>query len=142
MIREATRRDVPAMIRMARSFHDASPMATLPFCDRAAAAATMGAVDDQNTLALILDLDGPVGALVAHLAVYPLGNTITAKEAVFWIEPAARGRWAMKMIRAYEAWATERGAEVIGMSCFGDGAERLFKRAGFRPAEINTIKGI
>lgn len=143
MIRPATRADIPAMIRMARRFHEASPAASLTFSPQAAAMASMAAVDDQSILAVVLDLDGVCGALVAQAMVYPLGSQIIAKESVFWIEPEARGRWAMAMIRAYEAWADGIGAVAVGLSCFSDGrTQKLFERAGFRPAEINTIKGL
>lgn len=103
----------------------------------------MSAIDDPEQLCLVLDIGEPVGALLAAVTVYPLGEAVLAKETVFWIEPHARGRWALKMIAAYEAWALARGAAAIGLSCFNDGRiERLFAKAGFRTAEINTIKGL
>ncbi len=143
MIRPATRRDIPAMIGMARRFHAASPAARLTFAPESAAAAAMGAIDNPSCLALVLDLSGPVGALLASLSVYPLGEDVLAKESVFWIEPSARGRWAMPMIRAYEAWATSNGARAIGLSCFADGrTSKLFARVGFEPTEIHSIKGL
>lgn len=101
----------------------------------------MRAADDDNALALVLDLDGPKGALVAHLTTYPLGESVLAKEAVFWIDPEARGGWALSMIRAYEAWAKARGAVMAGLSCFADDrTAKLFLRAGYRQAEVNTTK--
>lgn len=143
MIRKATRSDVPAMVGMARDFHNASPLASLAFSEKAAAAACMAAVDGGNNLAIILDLNGPRGALVAHLTTYPLGDALLAKEDVFWIKPEARGPWAIKLIRAYEQWAHDRGASMVGMSCFADGrTQKLFASAGFTPAEVNSIKAI
>lgn len=143
MIRSATRRDVPAMVGMAQRFHEASPAASLKFSPAAAAAVSMTAIDSPSCLALILDIDGAVGALVASVMVYPLGSDLLAKESVFWIEPSARGRWAVPMIRAYEAWAEGKGARAVGLSCFADGrTAKLFARAGFEPTEIHSIKGL
>ena len=143
MIRHATRHDVPAMVGMARRFHEASPASGLTFSPQAAAAVAMAAIDSASCLALILDLGGPVGALVASLMVYPLGTDLLAKESVFWIEPTARGRWAMPMIKTYEAWASGMGARAVGLSCFADGrTQKLFARAGFEPTEIHSIKGL
>lgn len=102
----------------------------------------MAAVDNPDTLALVLDLAGLHGALLGSVRQYPLGPTMTAHEDVFWIDPDHRGIWAVKMIRAFEAWAKGRGASVIGLSCPLGTVEPLYTRLGYDPAEMTFAKGL
>jgi GNAT superfamily N-acetyltransferase len=128
---------------MARDFHDATPMRHLPFQERRAAQMFVAAVDSPEALVLILDVDGPKGALIMERAVYPLGNTVMAKEVIFWIDPRQRGRWWRAMIRAAEDWAKDIGAEYAAMSCFSDGrTAKVFERAGYEAVEVSTMKDL
>lgn len=141
MIRTATRQDIPALVGMAERFHNASPVSFLAFDQAAAAFMAAGAIGSPSFLALVLDLSGPSGAIIAQAQPYPLGRQIITKEAVFWIEPEHRGHWARPMMAAYEQWARGLGAVACGMSCFSDGRTiKLFERAGFTPFETHTMK--
>ena len=141
MIREATRADFPAIVRMLRDFHNASPGRHLPFSEIIAARAAMQAVDDPARLALLWAPSAVHGILAASIRQYPLGDARLASEDVFWIDPSHRGHGA-EMIAAYEAWAVSKGAAVIGISCPVATAESLYARAGFKPAEVTFAKGL
>ncbi len=142
MIREATRADIPQMARMARDFHAASPMNRYSFSPMRAAQAAMAAIDNPGTLALVLDLNGLHGALLASVRAYPLGDTLCAYEDVLWVDPDYRGRWGVKLIRRFEDWASDMGAAVIGISCPVGTVERLYASLGFTQAETTFAKGL
>ncbi len=142
MIREATRADIPSMVRMARDFHAASPMSRYSFSPMRAAAASMAAIDNPGTLALVLDQEGLHGALLGSVRAYPLGDTLCAYEDVFWVDPSHRGKWALAMVRRFEAWAAGMDAEVVGLSCPINSAESLYARLGFTQAETTFAKGL
>jgi GNAT superfamily N-acetyltransferase len=127
---------------MARDFHAASPMGHLPFAPEAAGAAAMLAVDSDDRVALVLDIDGLHGALIGSVRRYPLGPTITAYEDVFWIDPEHRGKWAIKLIAAFEAWAISRGAAIIGLSCPVGTVENLYSRMGYNQSETTFAKAV
>lgn len=145
MIRPATWADRDALLPMAERFHAASPMAdTLPFDPRAAAESIAVALTSPGSLVLVLDLgNGPCGCLAAQLLPWPFGNSLVAKEVLFWVDPGARGRWALAMLAEYEAWARRNGAALAGVSGFaGTGADALYRRAGFAPGETVLHKGL
>lgn len=144
MIRPAVAADIPAMVRMAGSFHAAVPSLTrVPFSDMTAAATARLTLANPRALALILDLGAAVGMLVAHETDYPCGPAVFATEDLFWIDREHRGHWAMPMLAAYEEWARTRGAMLVGMVCFNDGrTHRLMERAGFAATELNFVKAI
>ena len=127
---------------MARDFHAASPMKGFPFSVERAAASACGAIDMPGYLALVLDANGIHGAILGSVRQYPMADVVTAHEDVFWIDPEHRGRWALKMIRAFEKWAADQGATVIGMSCPAGTAESLYRRAGFSLIETMFAKGL
>ena len=144
MIRAATRADAADLVRMAHAFHDAIPaLASVPFNDRIAAQSVMMAIYSPDMLVLALDLEGAKGVLAAQLIRYPLGDAMLAREIIFWIDPEVRGRWALKMLLAYEAWAKDRGAVLIGVTStmtMDHPATKLFERAGFAVSEVNLMK--
>ncbi len=46
----------------------------------------------------------------------------------------------VRLLRAFEGWARDRGAALIKMSCHGGAAQRLLERAGYRVAEIQMVR--
>ena len=49
-------------------------------------------------------------------------------------------RSGVRLLRAFEAWAHERGATLIKMSCAGGAAQQLLERAGYRACETAMVK--
>lgn len=52
----------------------------------------------------------------------------------------ATDRSGLRLLRAFEGWARDRGATLIKMSCNGGAAQRLLERAGYRVAEIQMVR--
>ena len=142
MIRKALAKDIPEMMRMARAAHDALPF-PLEFSEDMTRQVIAGALVSDGVLALVLDLEGVQGAIVGALTSYPFGPQVWAREVFFWVDPEVRAGCAKPLIEAFEAWAREQKAVVIGMSCTADGrTQKLFERLGFVAMETNMIKAV
>lgn len=82
-----------------------------------------------------------LGVLMATTFDHPFGAGLWAKETVWYIAPTARGRSAVHMLDAYEAWARESGCTSVGMaSLVGNDVSRLYARCGYAPAETHFVK--
>lgn len=140
LIRRATDADIPAMVRMAGAFIAASGTG-LPFDADYVAGSIRRHMVTPCTLALVLDVDGPHGMLCATVARSPLAPVTVADELAWWIDPAHRGRHALRMIDVYISWGVDMGCERVGMSALANTAvEKLYKRRGFEPAEAKYVK--
>lgn len=145
MIRVATPCDLPALTRMAADFHAAVlHLAAVPFSPLTASAAFQQAMGNPRVVVLVADRDAQaVGVLAAQEVDYIGGPAIFAREILFWIDPDHRGRLAVPLLRAYEAWAQGRGIRLIGMTCFDDGrTPKLMMRLGYAATEVNFVKGL
>ncbi|RJG46495.1 GNAT family N-acetyltransferase [Mesorhizobium sp. DCY119] len=142
MIRRAVVADKMRVLMMARSFHVA---AGLPFALHAAHASLVfdACLTDVDRVCLVYDVDGTAqGVLAAQAGAHPFGPFKVATEIMWWIEPAHRGRAALHMIAAYEAWARERGCSFANL--VGLGADpittKLYERCGYAAAERHFMK--
>jgi GNAT superfamily N-acetyltransferase len=96
-------------------------------------------------LCLLLDQDDAAqGVLMAVAAEHPFGPVRLARETVWWIEPDYRGLSALRMLEAYEDWARSQDCAYSGMAGMGEDPDvsRLYRRRGYRPAEIHFLKAI
>lgn len=83
------------------------------------------------------------GVLMARTFQHPFGAGLWAKETVWFISPAARGRSALQMLDAYETWAREQGCVTIGMaSLVTNDVSRIYERRGYAPAETHFLKAL
>lgn len=84
-----------------------------------------------------------VGVLMARTFDHPFGAGRWAKETVWYIDPSARGRGAIRMLDAYEAWAREEGCTTIGMASLAtNDVSGIYLRRGYRPAETHFTKAL
>jgi len=93
---------------------------------------------------LVLMLGRPArGVLMATAFDHPFGAGRWAKETVWYIDPVARGRGAIRMLDAYETWAREQGCTTIGMaSLASNDVSGLYLRRGYQPAETHFTKAL
>ena len=54
----------------------------------------------------------------------------------------ASDRSGLRLLRAFEAWASEQGASLIKMSANGGAAGRILERRGYAVAEVQMVKAI
>lgn len=98
-----------------------------------------------NACCLVHDVGGVAqGVLMALAYQHPFGPVYIARESVWWIDPHHRGRAAIAMLDAYEAWAAAKGCAFAGMAGMGDDPEvaKLYLRRGYRAAEKHFLKAI
>lgn len=70
-----------------------------------------------NAICLVYVPKGaPQGVLMAQAFEHPFGPVWVAKETLWWIDPVYRGVAAIRMLRAYETWAAEKGCRFVGMA--------------------------
>lgn len=83
------------------------------------------------------------GVLMAMPFDHPFGAGKWAKETVWYIAPEARGRAALRMLEAYEAWAREHGCAAIGMASLAtNDVSKIYERRGYAPAETHFVKAL
>lgn len=139
MIRHAVTSDKISCLRLLRESHEAAGF-TSPF-----SAAHASALFDYHYASpqagLLVLGDKPAGLLMAGWFEHPFGFGRYAKETVWWITPSVRGRWASKMLDAYEAWAREQGCVAAGMASLAtNDVSRLYNRRGYAPVETHFLK--
>lgn len=136
MIRKATSQDLPHLVRMAGDFIAAAD-AGLPFDPDYLTSSFAAMIVSPTTLLLVLDVDHPCGVFCAEVSRSPWAPVPLAVEKGFWIDPPYRGRWALKMLRAYAEWAEGLGCDRAFMGAFADNPmDKLYKKAGFSLSEL------
>lgn len=134
MIRRADGGDVGDLVAMGEKFHAYSPWRDVPF-DAQAMAAVMA--NCAETGAIFRTDDGMCGGLLVPLYFNP---AFSLAVELFWWAPS-EGR---ALREAFEAWSRAAGAYGVQFSALGDehlpAVTRMYRRAGFSPAETAFIK--
>lgn len=138
-VRHATQEDRLAAIRLMKDAHSAAGFA-FPF---SAPHADM-LFRQHMECGLVLVCGQPAqGVLMAATFDHPFGAGRWAKETVWYIAPSARGRSALQMLDAYEAWAREQGCTTIGLASLAtNDVSRIYERRGYAPAETHFLKAL
>ncbi|MET4199058.1 GNAT family N-acetyltransferase [Bradyrhizobium sp. LA6.12] len=98
-----------------------------------------------NGCCFVLDVDGEAqGILLALAYEHQFGPVWISRESAWWIEPAHRGRSAVAMLDAYEAWSREKRCRFVGMAGMGADPDvaKLYERRGYRRAETHFLKAV
>ena len=97
-----------------------------------------------RTLCLVHDVDGIAqGVFMAAVAEDTFSAATIAKESVWWINPAHRGRAAFQLLDAYETWARKMGYAACSMGVKSDPRSAdLYARRGYRPADVFQMKAL
>lgn len=143
MVRFATQDDKFACIRLLRESHAAAGF-TFPFSAVHASALFDLHHASPQACVLVLRHQGQVqGVLMASWFEHPFGAGRYAKETVWFVAPLARGRGAIRMLDAYEAWAREQCCVALGMaSLISNDVSSLYARRGFAPVETHFVKSL
>jgi len=139
LVRNAEPEDRFTVVSLLRDSHAAAGF-TFPF-EAARAEALFKAHVDLPTACCLVAGSPAKGVLMASAFDHPFGAGKMAKETVWFIAPGARGRSAIAMLSAYEAWARSVGCAAIGMaSLAGNDVSRLYERHGYRAVETHFLK--
>lgn len=143
-VRHATAEDIPALIALGRAMHAESPrFSRLPYSPERTANTINFLI--AHGVVLIAERGGQaVGMMGGMVAPQPFLDSLHGVELAVYVSPEHRGRTGMRLIKSFEAWAFDRGADEIslGISTEVD-AERtaqLYERLGYRRSGITTIK--
>lgn len=138
-VRRATAEDRLAVISLLKESHAAARL-TFPF-----SAPHLDLLFRQHMeRGLVLVTGEPAhGVLMAMTFDHPFGAGKWAKETCWYIAPSGRGRSALQMLDAYEAWAREQGCTTIGMaSLASNDVSKIYERRGYAPAETHFVKAL
>jgi hypothetical protein len=150
MIRPAGLNDMPRAVELLRASHLAAGFAgsagfSCPFVPAYAERLFVSHLEMMNACCLALDVAGVAqGLLLAMAYQHRFGPVWLACETVWWIDPAHRGRSAIAMLDAYEAWAGSKGCVFAGMAGMGEDPDvaKLYLRRGYAAAEKHFLKAL
>lgn len=148
MIRPAREADIPAVVEMLAQLHAVSGYDSALDRRWLSGVVRLAAFSPSTQACLVWDAgDGAAGCLLGEVAQHWWTGKRVATERAFWVDPAARhSRAAFALLRDFEAWARERGAQWLGMAQLASGGAdvdrlaALYRRLGFAPAEHHWTK--
>ncbi len=138
-IRFADASDRDRVVALLRESHAAAGF-TFPF--RAAYADALFQQHMASPMACVLVAGNSAqGVLMACAFEHPFGAGLIAKETVWYVTTAARGRGAIKMLDTYEAWARSVGCVSAGMASLAtNDVSSLYERRGYSAVETHFMK--
>ena len=138
-VRFATAEDRDRVVALLRESHEAVGF-TFPF--QAAYADRLFQQHLASPMACVLVTGSHAhGVLMAVAYEHPFGAGRIAKETVWFVTPQARGRGAIKMLDAYEAWARSVGCASAGMASLAtNDVSSLYERRGYSAVETHFMK--
>lgn len=149
MIRRACVFDVPALVELGIAYskealyHELFPV-DLDYSVQVA----MQSVQDENCCVLVAVKDHKVvGFLYAAITLFPWSRVPLAVDQLLYIAPEARGSvLGAGLIRAYEAWAKDKGLLVVRMSLASGITEertrKLYDRLGYKQVGFTYSKEV
>jgi GNAT superfamily N-acetyltransferase len=149
-VRKAKATDLEQYVKLARDFHEASPMhGVADFNEQGYSNFFLQSIIDPNVGIWLAEIDNEIVGITGAL-VYPLyfsPTNLVAQELWWWLTPASRGSGAGgKMFKQIEQWAQEKGAKALFMIALEDDRaakmEKVYARAGFKPLERTFIKEV
>ena len=147
IIRKATIDDLDQIVEMANRFIAFAPHLSLIRHSADDIVNTVKSVLESGII-FVIDVDGrAVGILAAMMtSVWYSPSTKLAAEIMWWVNEEHRGTIAsIKLIRTYENWAREQGAQIIAMcDLVIKGHEPVgttLNRLGYEMSERTYIKG-
>lgn len=150
IVRKATETDLPQYIKLAQSFHAASPMhGSIEFDVPGYSQFYLSSLQNDSVGIWLAEIDDEIVGICGAVA-YPLyfnPSALVVQELWWWLTPASRGSGAGgQMFRQIEHWAKEKNAAALFMIALEDNRakkmENLYIRAGFKPMERTFIKEV
>ncbi|MCI5040026.1 MAG: hypothetical protein MRY81_10110 [Donghicola eburneus] len=133
---QATLQDIPRLAALGQRFHAASGM-PFGYDPDQIAGFLQGLIENESGVVLCSEQSLICGVLSPA---YCDPNWMMAVELAWWSED----RQGLKLLRAFEAWARDKGANEVRMTtlCSLPAAEKIMSRTGYAPAEISYRKVI
>ena len=142
-IRTATPDDVFDILILAKEFSKEAPKSH-KWDKEKTELFLLSAFKNDNMEIFVIDVDGEIeGALVGILYELYMSHTAQATELAWFVSKDYRGKpSSIRLIKAFEKWAKDRGASQVGM---GDiegisNLENLYNRLGYEKSETVYLK--
>lgn len=143
MIRQATVEDRERLAEMGRRFAAETEYRELVNVDPARIQATVDhMLSNPDGVVFVSGTDATTTGMIALLAYdHPFSGERTAFEVVWWVNPEARGD-GVRLLRAAEGWALDRGIRKMQMVAPNERVGALYKRLGYAPVEISYQRSL
>lgn len=149
-IRMATIDDAPALTTMAQKFVAyGSHWSAFRVTDEEMQINIESMLTSDAIKCIVAEVNGDVVGMIAFALVgaWFSPSVTIASELAWWVEDRARGTTvAIRLVRAYEQWASDHNAKLVAMSSLVVDAEdkvgNMLKRIGYEASEITHVKGI
>jgi GNAT superfamily N-acetyltransferase len=143
VIRPATSADVPALVVMGQQFAQTELYRdVLRENPEQMAVVATNLIEDESGTVLVLERDGVlVGMMGLVCTPHFLSGDMFAGEVFWWVTPGQRGD-GVRLLRAAEAWAIERGATTLQMIAPTERVGQFYSRMGFTRTEISYQKAL
>lgn len=147
MIRFAEERDLKDCIRMARSFHDASPYSSLGFDESKCRELFQKYLEGDRTEILILLAESTKvhGMIIGLRGELPFSSATVCTELAWWVdEDHRKTRDSLMLFKAYEEWSRRVGSEMTQVAMLDSVTDLsgFYKKQGYRQAEQSYVKEI
>lgn len=143
VIRPATLADVPALVVMGQQFAQTELYRDIlrENPEQMAILAT-NLIEDEGGTVLVLERDGVLMGMIGLVCTpHFLSGDMYAGEVFWWVTPGQRGD-GVRLLRAAESWAIERGATALQMIAPTERVGRFYDRLGFTRTEISYQKAL
>jgi len=97
-------------------------------------------IDHESGAILVLERDGILVGMIGLVCTpHFLSGDMYAGEVFWWVTPGQRGD-GVRLLRAAESWAIERGAKTLQMIAPTERVGHFYARMGFTRTEISYQK--
>lgn len=143
-VRQATAGEVPALVALVDAYGREVLPGDMPPDPRTVTRTLTRLIAAPSGAVFVLGgAQGPRGILAATLSPSPCWSVVVAEMLILFLLPAARGgRNALRLIEAFEGWAQDQGARVLGVADTGGDLGRLLKNRGYRHAETKFLRAV
>lgn len=150
IVRPARPEDLPALLRMLRAFHAASPCIDyIPFCHVSMVETAIRLSTDPKSCFLVGEVESEVHAMIAGVSSphYVNAAHFTAHELFWWVDPEARStRVGVRLLEAFEDWAKSIGSSTLFMASTvtltPEKLARFYRRKGYDAVDVNYAKNL
>lgn len=141
MIRAATHDDVPSLVRLGSLLHDMSSYAGLGYDEDKVGRQCRSLIDGAGAVFVSVFEGEVVGFIGGGVTEHWFSGEKIAFDYSFFVHPEFRhGVTAVRLIKAFEMWASSQGAVQMRMgittSINVEGTSRLYRALGFEDAGV------
>lgn len=135
LIRPATPEDLDALVDLGVAFHASTPYRAWFQADPSAMRRLAEWAVENGSVFIAEDGAGVVGMIGMALSPHLISGELYASELFWFVDPGARGSTGIRLLRAAEKWARDKGARAIQMTAPDDFAAHIYERLHYRLME-------